>query len=285
MAQQPARIDPPAALKLIEGKEENRFPEQPRRKARALGRMAVALERNKADHESAVGLINEAFDVLDQAAASGNVWGELESYCVAAASLLPMVEQIDARLVPEFLGRTLALRPTIPGPMDPDAAVDMTNACLAAMIARYDRVLGRQLLEGYGQRALDRQIGIEDCGSFNTGEELFHAAVAVDPAARGDGRLAERAGGALDPGAQECGATRNRSNPGKNRGRPLARARAGDCCICRRVIGKRIERRPKNLDTLGATRDNCGIIPEKLYWRVPPVHYLGKQPSWGRYRP
>ncbi len=62
----------------------------------------------------------------------------------AAAGLLPIVEQVDPRLVPEALGRTLALRPPLRSSDRRDAiaahyaVAALSDAQVAAAVARYD---------------------------------------------------------------------------------------------------------------------------------------------------
>jgi hypothetical protein len=128
-------------------------------------------------------LLREAFDVLDQAAASDkNDWGELGNACTSGASLLPIVEQVDTQMVREFLSRTLALRPHYPGPVGSDWAFDTTNAYVAAIVARFVRAVSRQLDSGFAKGALARQIGLTDWHQGGAGEELFFAAAVLDPA-------------------------------------------------------------------------------------------------------
>ena len=107
-----------------------------RHRARALGAMALALEKTKGDHETAIRLLDEAFQMLDQAVeARKDDWDGLGMACTAAAGLLPIVEQVDARRLSEFIWRTLALRPPIPGPNGRDGISDIANARVAAMIS------------------------------------------------------------------------------------------------------------------------------------------------------
>jgi beta-lactamase regulating signal transducer with metallopeptidase domain len=156
---------------------------KPRLRARALGAMALALSRREQDRPRAVRLLYQAFDVLDEAAASrSDQWDGLGMACTAGAGLLPIVEQVDARLVPEFLSRALALRPPIPGATGGEGVYDIATAIVATMVARYDRSASRQILDGFTGRAIRRRIGLDDWGSMFRGEELFAAAAVVDPA-------------------------------------------------------------------------------------------------------
>ena len=154
-----------------------------RRKARALGRMALALEKIKSDHAAAARLLGEAFDVLEQAVASGiDDWDGLGMACTSAAGLLPIIEQVDSRLLREYLWRTLALRPPIPGPKGRDGISDIADGDIATRAARYDRVVARQVFKGFADRALALRVGLADWGSMFGGQELFEAAAVVDPA-------------------------------------------------------------------------------------------------------
>ena len=145
--------------------------------------MAQALDRIRGEHAAALRLLSEAFDVLDQAVATGNDdWDGLNMACTAAAGLLPIVEQIDARLVREYLWRTLALRPPIPGPKGRDGISDLASARIAQMVVSYDRAAGRQVLDGFAARALALRIGLADWGRMLWGNEVFEAAAVVDPA-------------------------------------------------------------------------------------------------------
>jgi hypothetical protein len=102
--------------------------------------------------------------------------------CTAAAGLLPLVEQVDARRLPEFLWRTLALRPPIPGPKGRDGISDLAAASVAAMAARYDRAITRHVFHSFAERALAERNSLEDWGSMFRGDSLFDAAAVVDPA-------------------------------------------------------------------------------------------------------
>jgi hypothetical protein len=136
-------------------------------RARALGAMAVAVEKTKEDHATALRLLYEAFDVLDQAVESRkDDWDGLRMACTAAAGLLPLVEQVDARRLSEFVWRTLALRPPIPGPNGRDGISDIADARVAAILARYDHAIARQVFNSFADRALAHRIGLDDWGSM-----------------------------------------------------------------------------------------------------------------------
>ena len=142
-------VDPKRAMALAAGMTDHRH------KARALGAMALALSETKKDPATASRLLDEAFAVLDEAVASNqDDWNGLSMACTAAAGLLPIIERVDARRLPEFLWRVLALRPPIPGPNGREGIFDIASARVAVMAARYDRTIARQLFDGFADRAL-----------------------------------------------------------------------------------------------------------------------------------
>jgi hypothetical protein len=101
-------VDPERAMKL--SREMTNY----RQKARALGAMALALARSKGDRAAPARLLAESFSVLQEAVESRkDMWDGLSMACTAAAGLLPIIEQVDPSLVPEYLWRTLALRPAL----------------------------------------------------------------------------------------------------------------------------------------------------------------------------
>ncbi len=69
--------------------------------------------------------------------------------CTAAAGLLPVVEQVDPSLVREYLWRTLAMRPPLRSGDARDGIPLVAGTRVAAMVARYDREIARQMLEGF----------------------------------------------------------------------------------------------------------------------------------------
>jgi hypothetical protein len=169
-------VDRKRALALAAGMKNHRY------RARALGAMALAVEKTTRDHETAVRLLDEAFQALDDAVeARKDDWDGLGMACTAAAGLLPIVEQVDGRRLSEFIWRTLALRPPIPGPNGRDGISDIADARLAAMLARYDHSIAQQLLNAFADRALAHQIGLANWGSMFNAEGLFDAAAIVDP--------------------------------------------------------------------------------------------------------
>jgi beta-lactamase regulating signal transducer with metallopeptidase domain len=169
-------IDRDRAFALARGMKNHRY------RARALGAMALAIEKTGRDHPAALGLLDEAFHVLDHSVDERkDDWDGLGMACTAAAGILPIVEQVDAERLPEFVWRTLSLRPPIPGPNLREGISDLANARVAAMLARYDRSIARQVLGSFADRALAHRIGLDDWGIMFRGEEVFEAAAIVDP--------------------------------------------------------------------------------------------------------
>jgi hypothetical protein len=148
-------------------------------KARALGVMALAL---KADRPTATGLVREAFAVLEQSVDEGqDMWNGLGTAGTAAAGLLPIAEQVDPRLVPEALGRTLALRPPLRGSDTRDGIAALTDAQVAPAVARYDHLAARAVLDACAGDLLTQILGAtERDQDFYVGK-LFDAAAFVDP--------------------------------------------------------------------------------------------------------
>jgi hypothetical protein len=120
---------------------------QPDFKARAYGVMAEALAKEKP--KEALALLDRSFEILGELVASGggqfnNIW----SAAGLAGVQLPVAEQIDPALVPEFLWRTVALY--APPPVQQQAHDSMGwESCalgtLAMVLARYDRDLALSL--------------------------------------------------------------------------------------------------------------------------------------------
>jgi protocatechuate 3,4-dioxygenase beta subunit len=140
-------VDPERALNLARTLMTNY-----RYKARALGAMALALASFKGDRDQARRLLDEAFGLLEQVAGSKeDQWDGLSMACTAAAGLLPIVEMVDPRMVREYLWRTLAIRPPLRGGDGRDAIALIAGARVAAMVARYDRDLARQILDSLAE--------------------------------------------------------------------------------------------------------------------------------------
>jgi protocatechuate 3,4-dioxygenase beta subunit len=116
----------------------------PEYRAYAFGFMAQEIAAT--DKSAAIGLIDEAYAVLDRLAAGDRP--DYPDVVAVAAALLPIIEQVEPDRLAEFLGRTLALRPSRGDQADRDDVVSArTTGPLAAMVARYDRTLAARLLE------------------------------------------------------------------------------------------------------------------------------------------
>jgi hypothetical protein len=150
-----------------------------RARARALGVMALAL---RADRSVAAGLLREAFAVLERAVEEGvDMWNGLGTASTAAAGLLPIAEQVDPRLVPEALGRTLALRPPLRGSDTRDTIAAVSDTQVAAAVARYDHLAARAVLDACSGDLLTQILGATDRDrNFYLGL-LFDAAAFADP--------------------------------------------------------------------------------------------------------
>src|SRR5262249_39362520 len=143
----------------------------PYHKAYALGVMAQALARSQP--AVAAELLHKAFALLQAHVEAGKdhfngFWGAAS----VAGCLLPVAEQIDPQLVPEFFWRALSFRWPPPREDDPAATGEMGDAALAMMLARYDRAAARSLVEALAKRATKL-----------TGrtEAYFTAAILIDP--------------------------------------------------------------------------------------------------------
>lgn len=115
----------------------------------ALGMAALGLA--EADKRAdAVAMLDEAFTTLARASEEGGVRSAgLFEPAAVAATLLPVAERADPRLVHDLFWRALSFR--TPRPRD-DTSYDpnmYTDIKLALMLARYDRVVARSLLEPY----------------------------------------------------------------------------------------------------------------------------------------
>jgi hypothetical protein len=112
-------------------------------KAFAMGLMAEALAAS--DKPTALGLLDEAFRELEALRARGRI-SQFASVSGVAGGLLPIVEQVDADLLPEYLARAIALRP----PQNEGKGLSLIpeqTAPLAMMVARCDRDLAARVIE------------------------------------------------------------------------------------------------------------------------------------------
>ncbi len=144
--------------------------------------------------------------------------------CTAAAGLLPIIEQVDARRLREFLWRTLALRPPIPGPNGRDGISDLAAPQVAAMAARYDRAIAHQVFHSFADRALSDRTGLEDWGTMFRGDSLFEAAAVVNPARAAEmiASLPDAAGASPGRGLKDNAQFSGGPDPASPRSRPMA---------------------------------------------------------------
>jgi hypothetical protein len=113
--------------------------EDPSLRGYALGMVALRLIETGADRKAkAATVLEEAFGVLEQAAAGKPPERSVYSAAPVAAVLLPAAERIDPQGLAEWFWRALALRS--------DWAI-RSDIPLALLLARYDRAVGRSLLE------------------------------------------------------------------------------------------------------------------------------------------
>ena len=113
----------------------------------ALGMMALALSDR--DKPTATAWLREAFDLLGRIAASGPPTpGASHDPAAVAASLLPVAERIDPKLVPELFWRAVSFHAPRPG------NEVRSDALLALLLARYDRTVARSFFKPAAERAL-----------------------------------------------------------------------------------------------------------------------------------
>jgi RNA polymerase sigma factor (sigma-70 family) len=160
-------VDPERARRIAERMT------HPNEKARAYGVMAQALVGTKPAR--AVELLHQGFAVLDAHVTSGkDRFNGVSNAAVTGAALLPVAEQLDPHLVPEFVWRTLSLRTPPPRDGNERRFAEAADIDLALMLARYDRALARRLLEPrVGKAAEFLQTGPT--------RALIPALAAVDP--------------------------------------------------------------------------------------------------------
>lgn len=109
----------------------------------ALGTVAHGLAAK--DRAAAAQLLEEAYDVLDDARPLGPAQFPRDP-ALTAAALLPVVEKFDPALVEGYFWRALSLREPWPAAGESARIYDMLLTDLATMIARYDREIARDLL-------------------------------------------------------------------------------------------------------------------------------------------
>lgn len=143
----------------------------PYERAFALGTVAHSLVAK--DSEAAAGLLEEAYELLEQAGEVGPTDYGRRDAALTAAALLPVAEKIEPLLVEEYLWRSLSLRRPWPVPGDLAWRHDMRLAGLSAMVARYDRGIARDLLAPLAERL--REVPAEASAS------VTRALALIDP--------------------------------------------------------------------------------------------------------
>ncbi len=143
-----ATIDLPRARRIADRVTD------PYRKAHAYGSLALALAKSKP--KEAMAFLRQAFAVLAAHVDSGkDLYNGSWSAPVVALTLVPAAEAIDPSLAPEFLWRALSLRTHRPvnemHPLHQEGEV----AEVALLVSRYDRAMGRALLEPLARRAAE----------------------------------------------------------------------------------------------------------------------------------
>ena len=120
-----------------------------RPRAEVLGAMARALAGSHPAEATA--LLGQAFDFLaEQAAKAEEDFDNFSGSSSVAAALLPVAEQIDPALVPEFFWRAVSFRIPRLGEVPFEATYPkgwMADAALAYALARYDRQVAGMILE------------------------------------------------------------------------------------------------------------------------------------------
>jgi hypothetical protein len=122
----------------------------PCEQAFALGTVAHGMAAK--DRKAAAALLEEAYGLLDRADQLGLKRNVRRDAATTAAALLPVAEKINPKLVEGYFWRSLSLRQPWPAASEPRLFRDAGLAELAAMIARYDRSVARDLLASLGGR-------------------------------------------------------------------------------------------------------------------------------------
>ena len=132
---------------------------------RAYARGLISLQVSDTDKKRAATLLAEAYDALEQAMSSKEIdlavdRGMGNSASVMAAALLPAVEALDPSLVPEYVWRTLALRPRHSSSEAIYWMTDMGQTVTAGLVSRYDRRLARASLRPVTKRLVPKGYAI-----------------------------------------------------------------------------------------------------------------------------
>jgi protocatechuate 3,4-dioxygenase beta subunit len=146
-------------------------------RAHALGVMAQAPGRSNRDRAAALRLLDEAFTLLRQLAESDETrFAGQHTAAVVAAALLPVAERLAPDRLPEFFWRSISFLPPRFDSFESDDG-GYASACLALLLARYDRTVARRIAEPVAARVRDMTVGPFGL-EFRT---LFAAAAAIDP--------------------------------------------------------------------------------------------------------
>lgn len=156
------RLAPVARMATVDAERAARLARSyvdPCEQAFALGNVAYALAAK--DRKAAVELLDEAYGLLDHADESGVTRTLFRDAAITAAALLPVAEKIDPALVEGYFWRSLSLRQPWPTLGDMPILREIRVAELAAMIARYDRAVARDLqLPLIGQVSSQFMLGL-----------------------------------------------------------------------------------------------------------------------------
>jgi hypothetical protein len=146
-------------------------------KAYAFGVMAQAWAPR--DKGQATELLREAFDQLQQIVQSGqDRWNNAWSAVTIAAALIPVAEQIDSELVPEFVWRAISFRLPRPQAHQLAGAIEHTDGALALIVSRYDRSLARMI---FNPTSAQLDTLTKNDAQFRNFGTIFAAATAIDP--------------------------------------------------------------------------------------------------------
>jgi RNA polymerase sigma factor (sigma-70 family) len=164
--------DPERAQKLLSKAADNTI--DPYAKPYALGMMALAVE--KRDRALAARLLREAYTQLASLAPSHPNALPGQTACTIAASLLPIVEVVQADRVTECFWTAVSLRDATPRRAITTTPVqgDLT---LALFLARYDREVARSLFEPIANRLESLKNQITNARAF------AYAGAEIDPLA------------------------------------------------------------------------------------------------------
>jgi hypothetical protein len=167
-----AAIDPDRAVRLARG-----YP-YASQQGYALGIIAHRLaDTNRA---AATRLMDEAYVALEGDPAAIQKYDGSQSAATRAAGLLPVAEKIDPRLVEGFFWRAMAMRLPRRLKSGADHEYDHDVASFAALVARYDPAVARDLIEPFAGRL--RELAAEASSSSSRIADWVFMALAVSDA-------------------------------------------------------------------------------------------------------